>query len=221
MPFINIHTHTTAASSGIAIVNVLQDFKSIKSDGWYSAGIHPWYVKENMDDEISALKKALTLTNVIVIGECGLDKICATNFELQKKIFSIQIAWANEFQKPMIIHCVKAYDEVLLQLKNEKVNVPVIFHGYNKSKELATSILKEGYFLSFGKDLFREEVKIVFAEVPIEKIYLETDNSAFSIQEIYQKAAAIKHLSLETLMEKMNGNYLKLLATSNLISPFN
>ncbi len=190
----------------------MKDFDSIKKEGSYSAGIHPWCVKENMDNEISALKNALTLRNVLAIGECGLDKICANNFQLQKKLFAVQISLANEMQKPMIIHCVKAYEEVLEELKKEIVSVPVIFHGFNKSKELAARIIKEGYFLSFGKDLFRQEIQNVFAELSIEKIFLETDNSEISIQEIYLQAAAIKHISVETLIEKMNGNYLRVLA---------
>ncbi len=210
MPFINIHTHTTSASSGIAIVNVLQDFKSIKSDGWYSAGIHPWYIKESMEDEISALKKALALRNVMAVGECGLDKICVTNFELQQKIFSIHIAWANEFQKPMIIHCVKAYDEVLEVLKKEKVNVPVIFHGFNKSKELSNRIIDNGHYISFGKHLFRKNLHQTFSDIPLQYVFFETDDSEIEIGEVYKIAAEIKDISLETLIKKIAENFNKI-----------
>ena len=188
-------------------MNVLKDFELLHSDGWYSAGIHPWYINKDIEEQLASLEKCTALKNVLAVGECGLDKVCETDFFLQQKIFSKEIQLANKIQKPIIIHCVKAFDETLHQLKNENVNVPVIFHGFNKSKELANRIIDDGHYLSFGKHLLHENLHQIFSDISLQHVFFETDDTDIEISEVYKMAAEIKNISLETLIKKIAENF--------------
>ena len=158
---------------------------------------------------MNELKMQSKKQNVLAIGECGLDRICEIPYKLQQEIFKQQIIWANEIAKPIIIHCVKAHDEVLQLLNDNPCNVPVIFHGFNNKKEIADKLIKKGYFISFGKALFNPSVEIVFNTIPLENIFLETDDSDADIESIYCQAARIKNISLNQLSLQLKKNFKK------------
>lgn len=206
--YINIHTHHTKPVDGIvSIGNLYKDFDTIESDSFYSVGLHPWYVnKEAWQDQFAVVKEKSRLQNVVAIGEAGLDKVTETDFELQQTVFSKHIQLANVVQKPLIVHCVRAHAEVIALLKQTPVHVPVIFHGFNKSKELAQQLIALGYYLSFGKGLEKQGLQEVMAALPRAKIFLETDNSTASIQQIYAHAAAAFQIDEESLSLQLQKN---------------
>jgi TatD DNase family protein len=181
---INSHTHSKKIFGEISIESLYQNFAQVQQNGMYSIGLHPCFFSNANFEE---LVKWAYHKNVIAIGECGLDTICNTNTIQQELLFTQQIALANELKKPIIIHCVKAWDAVLKLLQPCKV--PVVFHGYNKSKELALQLTSKGYYLSFGKALQQERMKEVVSTVPIEQILLETDTADISIETVYEWAA--------------------------------
>ncbi len=144
--------------------------------------------------------------NVLAIGECGLDKICNINFVLQQKAFAAQIGLANTINKPLIIHCVKAYEEVeqLLQQNNNKV--PVIFHGFNKNKILAQQLISKGFYLSFGKALLLPAMQELIKTLPMGKIFFETDDAAINIEEVYVLAAQALQIDINSLSLQIKKN---------------
>jgi len=144
--------------------------------------------------------------NILAIGECGLDKVCQTDFTLQQQVFTQQIITAMAVHKPLIIHCVKAYDEVLLLLQQHKVEVPVIFHGFNKSKVLAQQLTGKGYYLSFGKALQLPAMQEVLTGIPRQQIFLETDDAAVSIATIYALAANALSIDINALSLQIKKN---------------
>ncbi len=207
MPFIDIHTHKQADGEATIITNLYEDFESAASLSLCTLGIHPWYA-----DRISfdALSKHAKQSNVIAIGECGLDKLATTtDWALQQTLFRQQILLANTLQKPLIIHCVRAYDEVLKTLEEENAQVPVIFHGFNKNIQLAERIWKKGYYTSFGMALFHEQsaVATVLENCPEERFFLETDNADISISKIYEKAAEIRKTNTDALILQLQKNF--------------
>ena len=125
---------------------------------------------------------------------------------MQEKVFIEQILWANEIAKPLIIHCVKAHHEVLLLLKEFNRTSPVIFHGFNNKLETAKKILDHGHYLSFGKQLLNPAIENIFSKISLEKIFLETDDSTVSIDDIYKQAAKIKNISTERLSLQIKNN---------------
>ena len=170
-------------------------------------GIHPWHIDENtVAAEMAKVKMASELKNVLAIGECGLDRVCKTSYKLQEKIFIEQLLWANEIAKPLIIHCVRAHREILFLLKEYNNLAPVIFHGFNNNEEIANSIIEAGCMISFGKSLMYPNAENVFSKIPIENIFLETDDNEIIIDDIYKQAAKIKNISTERLSLQIQKN---------------
>jgi TatD DNase family protein len=176
----------------------------VQQPGMYSVGLHPWYITAQWQQAIEEVKRWSVYEHVLAIGECGLDKICETDFALQQQVFEQHIAWANTLGKPLIIHCVKAFDETLLALKQSQV--PVIFHGFNKSRDLALQIIRAGHYLSFGKALGQPRMNQLLKSIPPERIFLETDDADISIQQVYQLAAAAYNIDELSLSLQLRQN---------------
>ena len=206
MKFINIHAHSKTANSAV-LLNAHENFLALDLNAFYSIGLHPWYIKvSDASQELELLKFSATKPNVLAIGECGLDRVCDTDFELQKHYFIKQIELANEVEKPLIIHCVRAFDEVLHLLKQHHVSVPVIFHGFNKNEKVASQVLDAGYLLSFGQKLMFESTAAVFKSTPLDRLFLETDDGCLAIEEVYKMAAEIKGITMEQLQKQIQKN---------------
>ena len=169
-----------------------------------------------MKEELAEMKIASNQKNVLAIGECGLDRICTTDFKLQERVFIEQILWANEIAKPLIIHCVKAHQESLILLKEYNRTSPVIFHGFNNKLETANKILDQGHYLSFGKHLMNPSVENIFSKISLEKIFLETDDSDIGIDAIYKQAAKIKNISTEQLSLQIKKNLERIFKTTKI-----
>jgi TatD DNase family protein len=207
--FIDIHTHKVQNHADeLAIININSHFENSFQEGFYSMGLHPWYLSDSANYDYKQLCNGVLSKNIIAVGEIGLDKICNVDFNLQINYFQKQIELANEVNKPMIIHCVKAHEEVLSILKESKVNVPVIFHGFNRKVELAERIIKDRYYLSFGKSLFSASVQSYFATLPFERVFFETDDSDFTIEQVYQKASEISDTDIEEVKSMIATNCL-------------
>lgn len=207
--YYDIHTHTASHTDDvISVLNVYQNFDTIKNGGVYSVGLHPWYL-HNADTDFESLVATATSGNVLAIGECGLDKVCTTDWALQLFYFQKQVKLANALSKPLIIHCVRAFEEVIDVLDAEKVQVPVVFHGYNKNNILARRLLNKGYYLSFGAALLNWNATIleVVKEVPLGRFFAETDNSGKSIIDIYHCLAEIRKTEVDTIILQLQQNY--------------
>lgn len=207
---IDIHTHKSINnSSDIWIQNKHTDYLNLAAEqGFFSLGIHPWYPPETFDtqfkDQFTTIAR---LGSVVAIGECGLDKMSRTPWDQQLSYFKWMITLAEAIQKPLIIHCVKAYDEVLALLKG--VNVPVIFHGFNKNDILAKKIIDSGYFISIGKVAFNESKQQWIKDLPIDKIFIESDESPLELLEIYKKVSTLFKIDVEEFILHIQINYKK------------
>jgi TatD DNase family protein len=205
MEYVDVHTHRKLKETrGWYIQNLYSRFEQVQQPGLYSVGLHPWYVPVQWQHAFDEVKKWSVHEHVLALGECGLDKICDTDFVLQQQVFAQHIAWANTLGKPLIIHCVKAFEETLLALKHSKV--PAIFHGFNKSRELALQIIGAGHYLSFGKALGQPRMQQLLQSIPLERIFLETDDSDIGIQQVYQMAAAAYNIDELSLSLQLRQN---------------
>jgi TatD DNase family protein len=182
-------------------------FEQTDNEGNYSAGLHPWYINALSDTTaVAELKKYAAHKNILAIGECGLDKACATDFALQQKLFTAQIVLANHLQKPLIIHCVRAYEEVQQLLQQQHNTMPVIFHGFNKNKILAQQLISKGYYLSIGKAVLQPPIQELLRTLPIDKIFFETDDTDISISSVYNIAAAALQIDINLLSLQIQKN---------------
>ena len=197
----NFHHHNRLENTGVYNLS----FGELAPEGFYSAGIHPETVKNDLRSKLEWLITFAAHKNCVSIGECGLDARFPETLQFQNEIFKKQISLANDLQKPLIIHCVDKFPEII-RLKNLS-EVPMIIHGFNKRKSIGDELLKNGFYLSFGKSILSNvNLQDFFSEIPLDKIFLETDAANISIQEIYQKAAALRHLETEELALKIEKN---------------
>ena len=208
MTFFDAHTHTISSDKNVfSIVNTYSN--STNFTNAFSVGIHPWFInKENLDNELLIVEQKLQEKNCFALGECGLDKITKTDFELQKTVFKNQILLSEKHKKPLIIHCVKAFQEIIEIKKMIKPTQIWILHGFNKNLQVAESLLKNGFIVSFGAAIINnKKLQDVVLNISLDNILLETDDSEVTIQEVYQKIASIKNIEVKELQQKIEQNF--------------
>ena len=206
IPYINIHTHHLSKDSGVFLFNNRFGFdKEIHTTSFFSVGIHPW--DADLHVSMTELELIFQYKNCLAIGECGLDKLKGPNLETQKKIFTALLDCAVKYQKPVIIHCVKAFDELIEICQPYQSKIPLIIHGFNKSLQLAKQLIDKGFYISLNHSIFKKQ-DIDFMALTLEKLFLETDNNeSISIEEVYQKAVDCFHVSTDDLKEKIYTNF--------------
>jgi TatD DNase family protein len=209
MEFFNFHTHHfTNQSDILELVNQYpNEFDALIPS--YSIGIHPWYIVENrIDADLKIIEDKLQTENCLAIGECGLDKRIEIPLELQILVFEKQLALAEKYKKPVVIHCVAAFQEVIAIKKKMKISVPMIMHGFSKNNQIAEQLVKEGFYISFGKYLLRNpELKTVFQNIPNDRFFLETDTIEETIKQVYDLAAEYKNITIKELQEMILSNF--------------
>lgn len=195
----DIHTHHQphhpATSVRSLTVSEAEKIVSEKSTGFYSVGIHPWHISENPGSDIEQLKHFAEYKSVIFIGECGLDHKSKTPLSIQIHLFKEQIKISEQEHKPLIIHCVGHFNELLAIKKEFNPKQLWIIHGFRGKPQLASQVLRAGCALSFGEKFNEQSVQVT----PVEKLYIETDESQLPIDEIYRKIAFTKDLKPEEL----------------------
>ncbi|MCD0465482.1 TatD family hydrolase [Flavobacterium sp. ENC] len=209
MDFFNFHTHRFTNQSDILELVNQYPWEFDAAIPFYSIGIHPWYIAEGrIEADLKTIEEKLQTQNCLAIGECGLDKRIEIPLELQTSVFEKQLLLAEKYKKPVVIHCVAAFQEVMAIKKKMKVTAPMIIHGFSKNSQLAEQLIKEGFYLSFGKYLLRNpELKTVFQEIPNDRFFLETDTVEETIQEVYDLASKYKSLNDTELREVISSNY--------------
>ncbi|MCU4188797.1 TatD family hydrolase [Flavobacterium sp. HXWNR29] len=199
--FINLHTHKFSNLSDVIEVVNQYPWEFDASIPNYSIGIHPWYIDENrLESDLEIIKEKLQLSECLALGECGLDKRIEIPLDLQISVFKKQLEIVRLTNKPIVLHCVAAYDEVIAIKKEMKIENSMIIHGFSKNEQVAKTLLDNGFYLSFGKYLLRnQDLEKVFTFAPENQILLETDTIEESIYEVYEKAASIKGISVEEM----------------------
>ena len=209
MKYFNLHTHQfTNQPEVLELVNQYpQEFDD--AIPFYSIGIHPLYIDENrLESDFKVVDEKLSLPECLALGECGLDKRSETSFEVQQLVFERQLALAEKYQKPVVIHCVAAFQELIEIKKRLKISVPMIVHGFSKKVELAKQLIDNGFYVSFGKNLLRNpELESVFQSIPNDRFLLETDMVEEGIRAVYDLAAKYKGLELRELQDIVSKNY--------------
>ncbi len=207
--FINLHTHQFSNDSEVIEVVNQYPWTFDASIPSYSIGIHPWYIDEKrMASDLDRIVEKLMLAPCLALGECGLDKRIDIPMDLQVIVFKKQLEIVKLTNKPIILHCVAAFDEVIAIKKQMKIENPMIIHGFSKNVQVAQSLLNNGFYLTFGKYLLRNpEMEKVFKFVPENQIVLETDTIEETIYEVYEKAALIKGISVHEMKTMVFTNF--------------
>ena len=199
--FINLHTHKFSNLSDVIEVVNQYPWEFDTNIPNYSIGIHPWFIDESrLEKDLEIIKNKLQLSECFALGECGLDKRIEIPMELQISVFKKQLEIVQQTNKPIVLHCVAAFDEVIAIKKEMKIINPMLIHGFSKNEQVAKSLFENGFYLSFGKYLLRnKELEKVFKFAPENQVLLETDTIEESIYQVYEKAASIKGISVEEM----------------------
>lgn len=220
---INIHTHNPEKQDNQQIIynliipetdEALETFPDeTVPNTWLSAGIHPWYINEiSQKSQLEKLRQLAQYQDIKLIGECGLDRLKGSPLPLQEEVFIKQIRIAEEVKKPLIIHCVKCFNELISIKKIVRPKVPMILHGFNNNFHIAQAILERGFYISLGTAILNDNSNAahLLSKIPLEKLFLETDDKDTSISEIYEKASFILKMPIDKLIDTIFANYLEI-----------
>ncbi|WP_220761864.1 MULTISPECIES: TatD family hydrolase [unclassified Shewanella] len=199
-------------------------------DSYYALGIHPWYSESTLITDVETLRALLARykndARLVAIGECGLDKLHKGNFTTQLKLFKDQIQVAKEFDLPLIMHAVKAHEEILKCLKTENPQRKGVIHGFYGGPQLALQYVNLGYKLGIGGLLLNDnapKLQQTVAKLPLESFVLETDSPAMApkfsgnnrntpliLPEIIKKMANLQNKSAVRISEQVFFNVTQL-----------
>ena len=204
--FPDIHSHHIQ-NNGFQLINqTVESFDS--SVEYFSIGWHPWAVENYNDADFETLIEYAQLPNCKAIGECGLDKNISTSLEKQLPIFEKQLQLAFNLNKPAILHCVKAFQEIVNVCTPYLGKIPLIIHGFNKNTILAKQLIDKGFYISLGQSLV---YKKDLASLPLESLVLETDDAIFPIKDLYQIIADYQSKDIEVIEKQIVENVTKIL----------
>mgnify|MGYP001585943898 FL=1 len=249
--FFDIHSHINfsdfdrdredvierSLGGGVWMINIGSDFLSSRKaleiaerydKGVYaSVGLHP----NDNKDEIFQMENYSQLAKnnkVVAIGECGLDlKNQKSNLKNQKDIFEEQIKLAIKLDKPLMIHCREAHEEVIKILNtyylihNTKLRGNI--HFFSGDWEIAQKYFNLGFTISFtGVITFTRQYDEIIKKAPLEKIMIETDapfvapmphrgkrNEPLYVKEVAKKIAEIRKEPYEKIAKITTDNALK------------
>ena len=199
---LDIHTHHTDGALGEAIINKMPRELVTEPGKWYSVGIHPWFIYKIGKEDKDLLYELVKHPQVLAIGEAGFDRAKDFSEANQISFFAEQAYLAEEVDKPLIIHLVKAADLLLAEYKKLMPKMPWIIHGFRGKPELAKQLLDAGMYLSFGERYNMEAVRAT----PLDHLFLETDEAICGIHHIYNKVAEDLGMDVEELKQQVKKN---------------
>lgn len=204
-PMIDLHTHVETHADRSDIVEIISSPIPLKGTV-YSLERHPWNVTDVLTEaDQDELKIGLTDPNCLGFGEIGLDKLKGVSFQEQVEILRSILHVAASEQRVVILHCVKAFDEII-QLKKEFPSIPNwAIHGFNKNPELAKQLIHQGFYVSINPQKSAHSDELL-KTIPLDRLFLETDNSPFLIEDNYLRAAEILGVELSALKMRIAQN---------------
>lgn len=166
--------HTHDRNSHIGIISLQPHEMSDMSPGHlYSVGIHPWHAAEATEDDWSRVEDAAVRDEVVMLGESGLDALCDTPREVQELTFRRMIAISERVRKPLVIHAVKTFQEIIALHRELSPSQPWIIHGFRGKPQLAAQLVREGFYISLGPR-YNEEA---LAVIPYDRLLCESDEA--------------------------------------------
>jgi len=177
--FIDFHSHRAEGEEHAVVIKNLfaaEEVPASESHGiYYSAGIHPWFLTaENARELMEALKNTIIHPRIIAVGEGGFDPLRGPSRKIQYDAFIYQAKLAEEFNKPVVIHAVRAWDVLRMAKREVNPSVRWIIHGFRGKAKLASELVSENFLLSLGIEGMSPEV---VEAAGIQNILLETDDS--------------------------------------------
>ena len=202
----DIHTHHHPNTPGTAIVQLVPDAFSLQPKHYYSVGLHPWSIGEDWKTQMAQAAVIALHPQVLMIGETGLDKKNGNApIELQKEVFREHIRLSELLHKPLIIHCVKAIDEILAIRKETRATRPWILHGFRGGIEQWEQLSRAGLYVSIGHQYNTEFIK----QLPLQHLFIESDDT-MKIGSVYHQVGQDTGITIPELEYLVENNIIHL-----------
>lgn len=209
MIIFNFHTHDTSAHD--AIISVSPACYNPQQGLLYSVGIHPWDTDRNLKQEWELLQTLCHHEQVVAIGETGLDSLRGAPLDIQIEIFKRHIALAEKVGKPLIVHCVRAWQHLITTWRRTAPHqVPLAVHGFRGNTNIAKQLIKEGFYLSFGQYFNIQALQAT----SLDRILIENDDSNTDITSIATSAAQALAMSTEQFTTLVSDNAHKFISNN-------
>ncbi len=208
---IDFHTHQPPVDNNSSVRSLLiSEVDKFTPHDLFTIGIHPWFTEEvDLAEQFSLVNEYAKRSNVIGIGEIGLDKHRGAPIEKQIEVFEKQAMIAEKVNKPVVIHCVRAWAELLETRKRIQPKMPWAIHGFRGQSELVKQLLGNGMYISFGPESLNasEGLQEAIRIVPMNRIFIETDDADVSLKYLYTTISKIKRITTRDLEENINFNF--------------
>ena len=190
----DVHTHRPVPPGATAIRSLEPGEVLAPAHGYFSAGIHPWRIPEAWEEVMESLAVTAADPRCLAIGECGLDKARLkalpsgqrpAALDLQTAVFEAHVRLSETLGKPLVIHGVRAWGELIALRKRHKPRRAWLLHGFRGSPDIARALLEAGFHLSFGERYRADALRTV----PAGRLFAETDESALPIGLIAENLA--------------------------------
>ncbi len=214
LKYFNLHSHFPARRDDeIAVLNLFPDMPDIgmivkKSGLYFSVGLHPWHLTlEGIEGAMAVVERLAAERSVKAAGECGLDRLAEADLAFQREVLIRHFEIAESAGKPLIIHCVRAYPELIKLKKELRPVLPWICHGFNASRQAAEQLVRHGIHVSFGPALLKSrKLQELVADFPADHLFLETDDKDTEIGLLYQKACECRNVEMPSLKTAISEN---------------
>ena len=207
MNIYDIHTHHLPEKPGTSIVQLTPDSCALLPGHYYSAGLHPWDISSDWPTLMAKLAIVALHPQVVMIGEAGIDKKNGqASLEQQQEVLRQHIRLSQLVHKPLIIHCVKAVDELLALRKETHATLPWILHGFRGGAEQAWQLHRAGIQVSIGEHYNERMVQTL----PLDCLLLESDDMG-NIDTTYRLVSETLNMEEENLRFIVNRNICRLL----------
>ena len=215
--FLNFHAHQQLPAEGEMVIQSIflqEDLITNQSDKiFFTSGLHPWHADLMNQKEIeSSLEKLVQNKSIIAVGETGIDKLKGPSVDKQIDVLKAHIDIADKYRMPLIIHSVKAHNEILKLKIDSKSKAPWVIHHFNGSKQMALDFIEHGFYLSvcYHIDQKNSRLSEYISKLPIDRIFLETDDFDVDIKYLYKVAAEKYGISIIELKKQIIKNLNKL-----------
>lgn len=163
----DIHTHNPLADD--AVINLEAGEEPSRPGALYSVGWHPWWF---LPADMEWVRRMAGHPQVALIGECGIDRLRGQGSEAEQlALLKEHALLAEAVGKPLIIHCVRAWQQVMALRRQLNPQQPWIIHGFRGKPELARQLLAAGFHISLGP----KHDPALPAAIPADRLLHETD----------------------------------------------
>jgi len=210
--YIDIHTHRRIdANDVVSILSVdVHHAYGTALPEHCSIGVHPWHLEAiDVEAALDKVQRNAGLKQVVAIGECGIDRMRKLPLSLQKDVFLQHVHIAENVGKPVIIHAVRAYSDLLALRKHSDRSLPWIVHGFNGAYDIAMRLIEKNIRLSFGPAILDAVTKAsrVMHALPRDFLFIETDETPELLQDMYTRASVLLDVEASEFAQLMLRNY--------------